>query len=415
MFDFLAKVFQELAKIPSTDGIVNIIAAVILSLLFYGFRWLLKNAGPYVLRLYQANWKLARAESAVSSTGQGIWLAKIEKEPPKDYIKYFSDRNTNRIPIIVIANLKGGVGKTTTAANLAAHYAIKKNESVLLIDFDYQGSLSSMALSNENLEIELNNQAAGGNCRASSMLDNKDVDWLLNAALPIENVPNSRIIPSFYSLASMENRIMVEWLIAKRSHDIRYQLASLLHDPRVAGRFKRVIIDAPPRLTTACIEALCAATHVIIPTILDKLSAEAVGTFAQQINTHRELWPHLTVIGAFGTMTEMVQIDTSGDAIEGNLRQFENDAISSVNDALRAAFAGAPLALANARALPFECFTPNKVELATNAGKSIAYAVPGNALVQHQIRASFDRLGDEIDGRIGWSQFPPPTLPAAAK
>ena len=69
-----------------------------------------------------------------------IWRKKPVLRPP-----FYSERLKHSKPIMMIANLKGGVGKTTLAANLAAHYH-EHDERVLLIDFDYQGSLSAMVL-----------------------------------------------------------------------------------------------------------------------------------------------------------------------------------------------------------------------------------------------------------------------------
>ena len=53
-------------------------------------------------------------------------------------------RPNGQIPILTVANLKGGVGKTTLVANLAAYFEKRKQKRVLLFDFDYQGSLTAM-------------------------------------------------------------------------------------------------------------------------------------------------------------------------------------------------------------------------------------------------------------------------------
>jgi ribosome-dependent ATPase len=82
--------------------------------------------------------------------GPGLWLAKEPKFPNNYHVIKSS------IPIFTVANLKGGVGKTTIATGLAAHFVNplgkpdRKRERVLLIDLDFQGSLSSMALTTQN-------------------------------------------------------------------------------------------------------------------------------------------------------------------------------------------------------------------------------------------------------------------------
>jgi len=237
---------------------------------------------------------------------------------------------------------------------------------------------------------------------------------LVGAALPVQDVPKARIVSSFYSLAGSENRIMIEWLLGIRPQDIRYRLATILHDKRIAEKFARVVIDAPPRLTTACVEALCAATHVVIPTVLDDLSAETVATFADQLRVHQSLWPNLNLLGILGTMTTHASIDAEGNISDSALNATELTALQKANDAYKLAFANAPAHWTAVGALPAETFTPDKAALSRAAGSKIAYAQIGQGQVQKDalalIRASFDHLGDEIDRRIGWPTMRPPVF-----
>src|SRR5690606_39536377 len=142
-----------------------------------------------------------------------------------------------------------------------------------------------------------------------------------------------RLIPTYYSLASVENRVMVEWLIGMRPQDVRYNLARALLSDEIQSRYSRVIIDAPPRLTTGCVQALAAATHVLVPTILDDMSADAVGAFANQLRVNQAIWPNLKLLGAVGTMTTFNPAP-NGILKEDALTQFELDAVVSIRDAL---------------------------------------------------------------------------------
>jgi len=404
---FFQQFIDAIIKIPTKDWTITVAVLVIGGILTTAFRMLWNKLKPMALRTYQATRKLARIQSAISTDGDGLWLpVAIKTDQPKGYKEYYQDNNKNRIPIIVVANLKGGVGKTTTSANLIAHYAISKGEKVLGIDLDYQGSLTRMSLEEADYVRDLAEQSDGAPCRASALIRGQDFTWLKDSALRVKDCKEARLVPSFYSLATSENRIMLQWLLDPESRDIRYDIARLLHNEKVGNRFDRVIIDAPPRLTTACIQALCAATHVLIPTVLDDLSAEAVGTFATQLQAHQALWPNLRIVGVLGTMTDASTVDQDGTTQEGALSKTEIDSRKAAEEALNLALNDANSNLRSASFLPTECFTPNKAELSKAAGIRIAYASTATPPAIKLIKASFARLGDEIDSRIGWTKLP---------
>jgi cellulose biosynthesis protein BcsQ len=404
------QIFGSLPGVATLEGMlpanwpITLLGAVIVGLLTLAgnalWRWL--QPLPFLIRVFSSSRRLARAEKAVAEDSRGLWLTtSIKIEPPKDYEK----RLRESIPIIAVANLKGGVGKTTTVANLMAHYGIKKNKRVLAIDFDFQGSLTSTVLSKADYDLLLAEQGDGSPSKAAQLVDGKSAFWLRSVLQAVQGVDKARCIPSYYSLSIMENRVMVEWLIGKRQKDIRYHLAETLLDDQIQKNFDIVLIDLPPRLTTASIQALCAATHVLIPTVLDAVSAEGAGGFVDQLTTNQDIWPHLRLLGVVGTMTDL--LTCVGDVLRPSpLKDFEVEACVTANDTCRAALDLARKPLRDAFSSPIfppECFIPQKLELSRAAGDRIAYASKGtssNATALAEIRGAYDRLGDEIDLRL---------------
>jgi cellulose biosynthesis protein BcsQ len=202
------------------------------------------------------------------SDDQNIWLGDPIIQP-----EAYHERMQVSIPILLIANLKGGVGKSTIAANLVPYFEKEHKESVLAIDLDYQGSLSSMLLpepyNRQPRQAQTLKDLVCGRC------DNIGAFGISRPAR--DTVLDSRIIDCDGPFANFETRLLIQWLSGEVDGDVRYGLARSLLDPAIQKRFHRVIIDAPPRMTTGFVNALCASTHLVVPFVLDTLSAERVG------------------------------------------------------------------------------------------------------------------------------------------
>lgn len=332
--------------------------------------WLLKKIktiwaylkSPFVNAL-----KVKRARNAVSSQ-KGLWLS-IPIQPNKI--------NPPSCPVIMVANLKGGVGKTTLTANLTAHCASKRQEQTLCIDFDYQGSLTSMAYPDFTTNDE--NSPDQGATRFISNQSQPNAAFFESIHLPYQPnalapFPRIKFIPADYPLAQAENRLMVNWLLDDLDFDIRTKLAKDFEDTP----FKRIIIDAPPRLTTCSIQGLYASTHIIIPTILDRLSTQAVGRFIEQIRDLRNenLCPYLKRVTVVGTM---VDLNRTTDKSEYEFLELALKRYSDLVDLV-----------------PFELSVLERAPLAKKAGHEIAYLVDSNAAEHQAIRKMFDDLGDHL-------------------
>jgi cellulose biosynthesis protein BcsQ len=250
--------------------------------------------------------KLARIRFAFEgSEDQNVWLGGATTQPDG-----YHDQMHKSIPILLIANLKGGVGKSTIAANLVPYFEREHNESVLAIDLDYQGSLSSMLLP------EPYNRQPRLAQTLKDLMSGKVANLaMLGMSRPIRDTTrDSRIIDCDSPFANFETRLLIQWLCGEIDGDIRYGLARALQDQAIQGRFQRIIIDAPPRMTTGFVNALCASTHLVIPFVLDILSAERVGLFINQLQRMKpQLFPHLSLAGVVGTM-KRTDTEQMGDA-----------------------------------------------------------------------------------------------------
>jgi chromosome partitioning protein len=337
-----------------------------------------------------------RAQAAVSTKGLGLWLA----IPPSHPTNYELLRSS--IPIYTIANLKGGVGKTTIAIGLASYFVNpfgkpgRRRERVLLIDLDFQGSLSSMALTT-NARIPMDGQLSRATRLISGVCEPEDLIAMQQRVKGLDVIKGGgqvefNAIPAYYDLAQAENRLMVEWLLSDGHRDIRYNVAELLLSPVVQRHYDRIIIDAPPRLTTAHVQALAASTHVIIPTVLDQLSGEAVGSFVEQTIFHAKIWPYLKVLGVVGSMTEWGQ--------DKELQDYENGGMVAIQQALEQKKDQYALRGDATKLFPRTSYIPELRELGRAAGTRIGYLSVGGTASERaaidKVRAAFDCLGEAV-------------------
>jgi chromosome partitioning protein len=357
---------------------------------------------------FRALQQIARARAAVhrrSVNGQpvegaGFWL----KQPIAMPIGY-DERMGRSIPVLMIGSLKGGVGKTTLSANIASYFAARwfgqggQRLRVLLVDLDFQGSLSTMTVS----PSVRYSQPSKANMLVSGELWNGTIAAV---AEPLSQPGgyfglSLSILPATYDLATAENRTLIEWLFPRshrelldgllrllrmpgaepQSHaDLRYKLAEAFLDPAVQRDFDLIVIDAPPRLTTAHIQALCASTHLLIPSIIDQLSGDAVARYADQIAVHQPIAPHLQIIGVVGTV------------VPNNL-------------ALGARIGDLAARIEEARLippiLPEACFIRQRAIYRDTAGQQIAYLNESNSQSFRDLRQEVDTLGRYVAHSMG--------------
>lgn len=281
-------------------------------------------------------------------TGDELWKLRPAK-PFFEYSKWL--REPAGAKLITFGNLKGGVGKTTLAANFAAFLNTKKGKPVLLVDLDYQGSLSNMMMmANDMVEAESGLDALFDGAADLATLD-------VAAVHLIPKLPRSWLVPANYLFVKVENQLLLNWLLQEDGGlDVRRRLAHVLLRPDVRRKYAAIILDMPPRMAMGAVNALVASHYFVVPTVLDRLSAEAVGTFLTNMKVIKsELKLDIDLAGIAGVMTRNSErlFDTEIAALE---RAREGGQIWQQN-----------------RDYVFKTTLPRRVNIANAVGDDIAY------------------------------------------
>jgi chromosome partitioning protein len=192
-------------------------------------------------------------------------------------------RAPRRMRVITIANQKGGVGKTTTAINLATALAAVGKQT-LLIDLDPQGNASTgLGIDREDREV--------------SSYDVLVESASISEAAMATAVPNLSVVPSTLDLLGLEMEIA-------NAPGRAYRLRDALHFHMVeVPQFDFVLIDCPPSLNLLTINAMAAADSILVPLQCEFFALEGLSQLLQTVEQVRDtLNPTLDLHGIVLTM-----------------------------------------------------------------------------------------------------------------
>lgn len=169
--------------------------------------------------------------------------------------------------VIAVANQKGGVGKSTTAVNLASCVAAK-DKKVLIIDLDPQGNTTSgYGISKHNVEMSVYDLLVSGSKVARDVI----IPTKYNVDLIASNIQLSGAVVELVNMPGRESRL-------------KEALAP------IAGKYDYVFIDCPPSLDLLTLNGLCAADSVLIPIQCEYYALEGLSELMSTLKTVRKMY-----------------------------------------------------------------------------------------------------------------------------
>ncbi|MAF98222.1 MAG: chromosome partitioning protein ParA [Micavibrio sp.] len=229
----------------------------------------------------------------------------LRKEPANNDASHEASRHYkayDRPRLLAMANQKGGVGKTTTAINLATALAAV-GKRVLIVDLDPQGNAST----------GLGVRRAMIRCSAYDVLFG---DASVEEAAATTKVPNLDIVPSSVHLSGAEIELVT-------AHNREFRMRDALRRPM---GYDYVIMDCPPSLNLLTLNALVAADSLIVPLQCEFYALEGLSHLTKTVERVRKSYnPELDIQGVVLTMYDQRNNLTS--MVENDVRSFFGDKV----------------------------------------------------------------------------------------
>jgi len=209
--------------------------------------------------------------------------------------------------VLVVANQKGGVGKTTTAINLGTALAAV-GQPTLILDIDPQGNASTgLGIHQPDRKVTIYDVLTG--------------EATLSQAVMPTRIPGLSLIPSTVDLSGAELELLDH---PRRNFILKDALADLAANQ--AERFSYVLIDCPPSLTLLTVNAMAAADAVVVPLQCEFFALEGLSQLLKTIELVRaNLNPDLDIQGIVLTMFD--KRNRLSDQVAADVRQHMGDKV----------------------------------------------------------------------------------------